>query len=78
MDFTEISNFFHRFIVYHPYISMGVAAALGILVYIKPKEILKVTVILLAIAALGYILYMLLGATESGFMQKDKLIHKSL
>lgn len=78
MDLTEISNFFHRFIVYHPYISMGVAAAFGILVYIKPKEILKVTFTLLVIAALGYVLYMIFGATESGFMQKDKLIHKSL
>lgn len=75
---NQISNMIYRFIVYHPYISMGIAAAIGILIYIKPKEILKTAFILLVLAALGYVLYMILGATESGFLQKDKLIHKSL
>ncbi|MBC2714760.1 MAG: DUF3795 domain-containing protein [Desulfobacteraceae bacterium] len=78
MDLNEIINFFHRLIVFHPFISMGIAAALGILVYIKLKEVLKIIFISLAIGAVCYILYCLLGATESGFFQKKKMIHKSL
>ncbi len=77
MDLNEIINFFYRMIVYHPFISMGIAAALGILIYIKPKEILKVTFTLLVIAAVCYILYCLLGATESGYFQKTKMINNS-
>ena len=78
MDLNELINFCHRFIFYHPFISMGIAAALGILVYIKPKEVLKVIFTFLAIAAVCYIIYFLWGAIESGYFQKDKLIHKSL
>ena len=82
MDFssaiTDIIDFFHRFIYFHPFIAMGIAAALGILIYIKPKEVLKLIFMFLAISAICYILYLLFGATESGVFQKDKLIHKSL
>ena len=81
MDLTnlnEIIEFFNRFIFYHPYISMGIAAALGILVYIKPKEVLKLVLIFLGFCIVGYILYYIWGAFQSGYLQKDKLIHKSL
>lgn len=77
MDVNGIINFFHRFIVFHPFIAMGIAAGLGILIYIKPKEILKVIFISMAIAAVCYILYCLLGATESGYFQKTKMINKN-
>lgn len=81
MDLTnvnEIIEFFRRFIFYHPYISMGIAAALGILIYIKPKEVLKLILIFLGFCIVGYILYYIWGATQSGVSQKDTLIHKSL
>jgi len=51
MDLDEIINSIHTFIVYQPFIAMGIAAALGILIYIKPKEVLKVIVTFLAIIA---------------------------
>lgn len=78
MNLNEIIEFFNRFIFYHPYISMGIAAALGILVYIKPKEVLKLVLIFLGFCIVGYILYYIWGATKSGVFQKDTLIHKSL
>ncbi len=78
MDVYEITDFLNRFIFFHPFISMGIAAGLGILVYIKPKEVLKLILIFLGICVVGYVLYYIWGATQSGFLQKDKLIHKSL
>ena len=75
MSIDEITNFIHTFIVYHPYISMGIAAALGILIYIKPKEVLKVLFMFLVVCAIAYILYMLFGATETGLLQKNKMVH---
>ncbi len=78
MNIEEIIDFCHRFIFFHPFIAMGIAAGLGILIYIKPKEVLKVIFTFLAIAAVCYIIYFLWGATQSGYFQKNELIHKSL
>ena len=78
MSLSEIINSIHTFIVYQPYISMGIAAALGILIYVKPKEVLKILFIFLVLGAVVYILYMIFGATESGLLNKDKMIYKSI
>jgi len=78
MDLDEIINSIHTFIVYQPFIAMGIAAALGILIYIKPKEVLKVIVTFLAIIAIGYILYYLWGAFKSGYLSKGEMVNKSL
>ena len=78
MDLDRIINSIHTFIVYQPFISMGIAAALGILIYIKPKEVLKVILTFLAIVAIGYILYYLWVAFQSGYLNKGEMVNKSL
>lgn len=78
MNLNEIIELCHRFIFFHPFISMGIAAAFGILIYIKPKEVLKLILIFLGFCVVGYILYYLWGATKSGVFQKNILIHKSM
>ncbi len=78
MDLDRIIYFFHRSIVYHPFISMGIAAALGILIYIKPKEILRLVLIVLGICAAGYVFHFIWEAFKSGYLNKDIVIHKSI
>ena len=78
MNLNELIDFFNRFIFFHPYISLGIAAALGILVYIKPKEVLKLILIFLGICAVGYILYYIWGAFQAGYLHKGEMINKSL
>ena len=78
MNLNEIIEFCHRFIFFHPFISMGIAAALGILVYIKPKEILRLILIFLGICAVGYVLYYIWGAFQAGYLHKGEMINKSL
>jgi len=78
MDLNDIINFLRNFIFYHPYISIGIATGLGILIYIKPKEILKLILIFLGICAVGYILYYIWGAFQSGYLHKGEMINKSL
>jgi hypothetical protein len=77
-NLNEIIEFFNRFIFYHPYISMGIAAALGILSYIKPKEVLKLVLIFLGFCVAGYILYYLWGAFQAGYLNKGEMVNKSL
>ncbi len=78
MDIHGIINSIHTFIVYQPWVSLGIAAALGILIYIKPKQVLKLILIFAGICAAGYILYYLWGAFQSGYLHKGEMINKSL
>ena len=78
MDLNELINLVRNFIFYHPYISLGIAAAVGILVYIKPKEVLKLILIFLGICAVGYVLYYIWGAFQAGYLHKGEMINKSL
>ena len=41
MNLDRIINSIYTFIVYQPLISLGIAAAVGILIYIKPKQVLR-------------------------------------
>lgn len=78
MDLDRIINSIHTFIVYQPWVSLGIAAALGILIYIKPKQVLKLILIFAGICVAGYILYYLWGAFQSGYLHKGEMINKSL
>jgi hypothetical protein len=81
MDLTNLNGiieFFNRLIFYHPYISMGIAATLGILVYIKPKEVVKLLLIFLGFCIVAYVLYYIWGAFQSGYLHKEEIINKSL
>jgi hypothetical protein len=78
MDLDEIINSIYTFIVYQPLISMGIAAGLGILICIKPKEVLRLILIFLGICAVGYVLYYIWGAFQAGYLHKEEMINKSL
>ena len=78
MDLHQIITAIRAFIIYNPFISIGIAAAIGILVYIKPKEVLRLMLIFLGICVAGYLLYSLWGALHSGYIQKGVMINKSL
>ena len=78
MNINGIINSIHTFIVYQPWVSLGIAAAIGILVYIKPKQVLKLILIFAGICVTGYILYYLWGAFQSGYLHKGEMINKSL
>lgn len=78
MDIHGIINSIRTFIVYEPWISLGIAAALGILIYIKPKQVLRLVLIFAGICVAGYILYYLWGAFQTGYLHKGEMINKSL
>ncbi len=78
MNQQEIINTIRTFIVYQPFVAMGIAAALGVLIWIKPKQVLRLLLIFAGICAAGYILYYLWGAFQSGYLNKGDMIHKSL
>jgi len=78
MNIHEIINTIRSFIVYQPFVAMGIAAALGILIWIKPKQVLRLMLILAGLCAAGYVLYYLWGAFQSGYLNKGDMINKSL
>jgi hypothetical protein len=77
MNLNDIYNFFHGLILIHPFISMGIVAAMGIIIYLKPKEIIKVLAIFAGILMVIYLLNFLSGATKTGYIEKEKMVHKT-
>ncbi len=78
MNIADIINSIRTFIVYQPFAAMGIAAALGILIWIKPKQMLRLILIFAGLCAAGYVLYFLWGAFQSGYLNKGTMINKSL
>ncbi|MCU0600487.1 MAG: hypothetical protein MUE70_14665 [Desulfobacterales bacterium] len=78
MGLNDIYNFFYGFIIFHPIISMAIAVAMGILIYLKPNEIIKVTAIFAGILIIVYLLSYLTGASRSGYLEKEKGMYKTM
>lgn len=78
MTVHEMINTIRTFIVYQPFAAMGIAAALGVLIWVKPKQVLRLILIIAGLCAAGYVLYFLWGAFQSGYLNKGDMIHKSL
>jgi hypothetical protein len=78
MELNDIYIFLYGLIFIHPFISMGVVAVLGIIIYLKPKEIIKVTALFVGILIVVYVLSYLTGATKTGFIKEGKLVNKSI
>jgi hypothetical protein len=66
-------NFFYTY----KYLSIAVLVGLGVLSFLKPKQMLKGIMILGACFIVAYLLYYIGGATVTGVSQKGTLIHKS-
>jgi hypothetical protein len=78
MNIHEIIHSIRTFVVYQPFVAMGIAAAIGFLIWIKPKQVLRLILIAAGICAAGYVLYYLWGAFQSGYLNKGEMINKSL
>jgi hypothetical protein len=78
MNLNEMFNFFYGFIVFHPLISMGIAAAMGIILYLKPKEIIKVTAVFIGILIVVYLLSYLTGASKTGYIEKQRMVNQNV
>jgi hypothetical protein len=57
---------------------MAIAVAMGILIYLKPNEIIKVTAIFAGILIIVYLLSYLTGASRSGYLEKEKGMYKTM
>jgi hypothetical protein len=77
-NLNEMFNFFYGFIVFHPLISMGIAAAMGIILYLKPKEIIKVTAVFIGILIVVYLLSYLTGASKTGYIEKQRMVNQNV
>jgi hypothetical protein len=77
MGLNDIYNFCYRLVFIHPFISIGAVAILGIIIYLKPKEIVKVLAIFAGILIVIYLLSYLSGATKAGYIDKEKMIYES-
>lgn len=78
MSLNDIYNFFYGFIIFHPLISMAIAVLMGIIIYRKPNEIIKVTAIFVGILIVVYLLSYLTGASRSGYLEKEKGVYKTM
>jgi len=67
----QCTNFFYTY----PYIAIAIIAVLGIIVFLKPKQVLKVTLIFLGLVVVCYILYLIGDATVTGVFNKEKMIY---
>jgi xanthine/uracil permease len=67
----QCTNFFYTY----PYIIIAIIAVLGIIIYLKPKEVFKTTLILLGLIVACYIIYLIGDATVTGVFNKEKMIH---
>jgi uncharacterized membrane protein (Fun14 family) len=67
----ECTNFFYTY----PYIAIAIVVVLGLIAYWRPKQVLRVTLIVLGLAVVCYLLYYIVGATVTGVFQKEQLIN---
>ena len=77
MDFSEIWSDLDGFFFGHPLVLLILLVGLSILVYMKPKRVLRTCLIIMAFCVIAYLLYYIGGATVSGVLQKEKLIHST-
>ena len=68
--FQVVTNFFSQ----HTYIAFGLLVALVVITYWRPKQMLRVFLVLLGAIIAGYILYLLGDITLGGFNAKKNMI----
>jgi hypothetical protein len=78
VELNDIYNFCYGLIFIHPFISMAVLVVLGIVIYLKPQEIVKILAIFVGILIIVYLLGYISGATKTGYLEKGELVNKSI
>ncbi|MBW1898554.1 MAG: hypothetical protein JRI61_05780 [Deltaproteobacteria bacterium] len=77
MNFEELLIMGNNFYYDHQYITIIVIAVILILLYLKPKQFLKLVITLFALGAVFYVISMIGEATFTGISQKGKIVNKS-
>jgi len=77
MDLEELIRIGNNFYYDYPYIIIIFIAVLLVFLYLKPKQFLKLMIMLLVLGAVFYILSMIGEATFTGVSQKEKIVNKA-
>ncbi|MBU0730793.1 MAG: hypothetical protein KKE17_08145 [Proteobacteria bacterium] len=77
MDFEHIIGWVSWFFRCYPLLAIGIIVVLVIFVYFKPKEMLKLLFLSIAVAVISYMLLSLGDSMSHGVDNKDKMITKT-
>ena len=76
MHLNSLLNWAAYFYAAHPYWAIGIAAAFVLVIFLRPKEVLKILFILLLVAVAAYVLYLIGQAVLTGIAGKQQMISK--
>ena len=76
MHLDSLFSWAGGFYAAHPYWTIGIAAALLLLIFLRPKQVLKTLIILLLVAVAAYVLYLIGQAVLAGIAGKQQMISK--
>jgi len=76
MDLDSLFDWAAHFYAAHPYWAIGIAAALALLIFLRPKQVFKTLFILLLVAVAAYVLYLIGQAVLAGIAGKQQMINK--
>lgn len=76
MDLDNLFRLVNNFYYTHTYAAIAIIAAIVIIAFLRPKQTIKTVLFLLAVIAIGYILYLVGGAVWSGFSNKSQMLNR--
>jgi len=77
MNLEELIKMGTDFYYDQPYIIIGIIAVLLILLFLRPKHLLKLMILFLIVGAVFYIFSLIGEATLTGVLQKGKMVNKA-
>ena len=63
-----------HFVQGHAVLASAIVAVLGVLIYLKPKEMFKLTLAVCALAAIAYVITFLVDLTSTGIGESKKFL----
>jgi len=66
-----------NFYATHTALALGILAFLALVTFLRPKEMFKLYITLLLLAAALYMISLFAGTVKSGSSQKDRMIYKT-
>ncbi len=76
MNLNNIFRLANNFFYAHTWLTIGIVAGILLIVWWRPKQTLKIMLVILAAGVVGYVLYYLGQATLSGMGGKEQMINK--
>lgn len=74
MNSGALTDGITHFVQNHAALTVGIVAVFGVLAYLKPKEMFKLTLAVLAIGAIVYIGMFLIELTSTGIDETTKFL----